>query len=115
MHRKTKIIESEWHMIANTKESSLEILISQLARNPKRLRTRRKHRLQPRICRRRNAPVSFFRNNPTQPKQMEKLGIHDSEIKRSQFLDRLREEIAKRGIIDVLRNDIKAYPASLIM
>lgn len=51
----------------------------------------------------------------TQPDQMAKLGIHDSEIKRLQFLDRLRGEIAKHGIIDVLRNGIKAYPADLIM
>ena len=49
----------------------------------------------------------------TQPDLMVKLGIHDSELKRIQFLDRLRGEIAKRGIIDVLRNGIKAYPISL--
>ena len=40
--------------------------------------------------------------------------IH-GDLKRIQFLDRLRGEIAKRGVIDVLRNGIKAYPASLIM
>ena len=51
----------------------------------------------------------------TQPEQMKKLGVHDSDIKRAQFLDRLRGEIAKRGVIDVLRNGIKAYPASIIM
>jgi len=51
----------------------------------------------------------------TQPEQMAKLGIHDNDLKRTQFLDRLRGEIAKRGIIDVLRNGIKAYPANLIM
>jgi type I restriction enzyme R subunit len=51
----------------------------------------------------------------TQPEQVEKLGIHDSTIKRIQFLDRLRGEIAKRGVIDVLRNGIKIYPASLVM
>ncbi len=51
----------------------------------------------------------------TQPEQVEKLGIRGSELKRVQFLDRLRGEIAKRGVVDVLRNGIKAYPASLIM
>jgi type I restriction enzyme R subunit len=51
----------------------------------------------------------------TQPEQVEKLGVHDSEIKRVQFLDRLRGEITKRGVIDVLRNGIKIYPASLVM
>jgi type I restriction enzyme R subunit len=51
----------------------------------------------------------------TQPEQIAKLDIHDNDLKRTQFLDRLRGEIAKRGIIDVLRNGIKAYPANLIM
>ena len=51
----------------------------------------------------------------TQPKQIEQLGIHTSEIKKTQFLNRLQGEIAKRGIIDVLRNGVKIYPASLVM
>jgi type I restriction enzyme R subunit len=46
---------------------------------------------------------------------VEKLGIHGREVKRIQFLDRLRGEIAKSGVIDVLRNSIKVYPARLIM
>lgn len=37
------------------------------------------------------------------------------DFKRTQFLNRLQGEIAKRGIIDVLRNGVKIYPASLIM
>lgn len=51
----------------------------------------------------------------TQPEQMAKLGIRGSDMKRVQFLDRLRGEIAKRGVIDVLRNGIKIYPANLVM
>lgn len=51
----------------------------------------------------------------TQPEQVAKLGVRDSDLKRVQFLDRLRGEIAKRGVIDVLRNGIRAYPANLIM
>ena len=64
----------------------------------------------------------------TQPEQMAKLGVRDiagignnssvrgvGGIKYAQFLDRLRGEISKRGVIDVLRNGIKIYPASLIM
>lgn len=51
----------------------------------------------------------------TQPEQMEKLGVFKSDIKKKQFLDRLQSELAKRGIIDVLRNGVKAYPADLIM
>ena len=51
----------------------------------------------------------------TQPTQMSKLGVFQSEQKKRQFLNRLQGEIAKRGIIDVLRNGIKAYPVDLIM
>ena len=51
----------------------------------------------------------------TQPGEMEKLGVFKSDLKKVKFLNRLRGEIAKRGIIDVLRNGIKMYPADLIM
>lgn len=51
----------------------------------------------------------------TQPEQMDKLGVFKSEQKKRQFLNRLYGEIAKRGIIDVLRNGIKVYPVDLIM
>ena len=51
----------------------------------------------------------------TQPEQVELLGIRESEHRKKQFFDRLSKEITKRGIIDVLRNGIKVYPADLIM
>lgn len=51
----------------------------------------------------------------TQPKEMDKLGVFISDTKKRQFLNRLSGEIAKRGIIDVLRNGVKVYPADLIM
>lgn len=51
----------------------------------------------------------------TQPKEMDKLGVFKSDAKKRQFLNRLSGEIAKRGIIDVLRNGVKVYPADLIM
>ncbi len=51
----------------------------------------------------------------TQPTQMSKLGVFRSEQKKRQFLNRLQGEIAKRGIIDVLRNGVKVYPVDLIM
>lgn len=51
----------------------------------------------------------------TQPDAMDKLGVFRSEQKKRQFLNRLQGEIAKRGIIDVLRNGIKVYPADLIL
>ncbi|MCM1249352.1 MAG: type I restriction endonuclease subunit R [Lachnoclostridium sp.] len=51
----------------------------------------------------------------TQPDSMVKLGVFASDMKKKQFLNRLQGEIAKRGIIDVLRNGVKVYPANLIM
>jgi len=51
----------------------------------------------------------------TQPDALEKLGLHKSDIKKTQFLNRLQGELAKRGIVDVLRNGVKIYPADLIM
>ena len=60
--------------------------------------------------------VRLFRFlNATQPEEMAKLRVDSSEIKRKQFLDRLQGEIAKRGIIDVLRKGVSIYPASLVM
>lgn len=53
--------------------------------------------------------------NDTQPEALDKLGIYKSDIKKKQFLNRLQGEITKRGIIDVLRNGVKVYPANLIM
>lgn len=51
----------------------------------------------------------------TQMDEMEKLGAFSSDLKKAKFLDRLRGEIVKRGVIDVLRNGMKMYPADLIM
>ncbi|MDR1382982.1 MAG: hypothetical protein LBJ67_03915, partial [Planctomycetaceae bacterium] len=51
----------------------------------------------------------------TQPEQVEKLNIRNNETTREQFLARLTGEITKRGVVDVLRNGIKIYPADLIM
>lgn len=51
----------------------------------------------------------------TQPDEMEKLAVFKNEQKKRTFLNRLQGELAKRGIVDVLRNGIKVYPADLIM
>lgn len=57
--------------------------------------------------------LRFLKN--TQPDELDKIGVFNSEHKKAQFLGRLQGEIAKRGIIDVLRKGIKVYPANLIM
>ena len=51
----------------------------------------------------------------TQPDKVEKLGVQTSDQKRRQFLNRLAGELAKRGIVDVLRKGVKVYPVDLIM
>ena len=56
---------------------------------------------------------SFLKD--TQPDQLEKLGVFKIAQKKRDFLTRLKNELAKRGIIDVLRNGIKAYPADNIV
>lgn len=55
----------------------------------------------------------FFQD--TQPGEMSKLGVFASDVKKRQFVNRLSGEITRRGIIDVLRNGVKVYPANLIM
>ena len=49
----------------------------------------------------------------TQPDALEKLGVFKTDIKKKQFLNRLQGEIAKRGVIDVLRNGVKVYPVNI--
>jgi len=51
--------------------------------------------------------------NATQPDAVEALGIGEDGPKRLQFLHRLQGEIAKRGVIDVLRNGVKHGPGSV--
>ena len=51
----------------------------------------------------------------TQPEECNKLGIFQSEQKKRQFLNRLQGELAKRGVIDVLRNGLKFYPVEFII
>jgi len=49
----------------------------------------------------------------TQPKIIEQLGLTEDGPKRQQFLARLQGEIAKRGVVDVLRKGIKHGPAAV--
>ena len=49
----------------------------------------------------------------TQPKTVEAIGIEEDGPKRLQFLHRLQGEVAKRGVIDVLRKGIKHGPAAI--
>lgn len=49
----------------------------------------------------------------TQPKVYEDLGLLEEGPRKTQFLNRLQGEIAKRGVVDVLRNGIKHQSHSI--
>ena len=49
----------------------------------------------------------------TQPKAAQALALTQDSPKRTKFLHRLQGEIAKRGVIDLLRHGVKDYPVSL--
>ncbi len=51
----------------------------------------------------------------TQPDAVEQINILNNANAKAKFFDRLRGEIAKRGIVDVLRKGISHYPADLIL
>lgn len=51
----------------------------------------------------------------TQPKTFEQLELRTNPQKKTQFFDRLSKEIANRGVVDVLRRGINAYPASNVI
>ena len=55
--------------------------------------------------------LSFL--NATQPETVETLGIGIDGPKRIQFLHRLQGQIARRGVINVLRKGVKHGPASV--
>jgi len=55
--------------------------------------------------------LAFLRT--TQPDKLAALDVETEEPKRAQFLARLQGEIAKRGVIDVLRSGVRHGPAAL--
>lgn len=57
--------------------------------------------------------LEFF--TATQPDMVESLGIAIEGPKRNQFLHRLQGEIAKRGVVEVLRTGIKHGPSHISM
>ncbi len=97
----------------NTKESGLEALIVKwlVEQNGYEEGTNADYNKEYAI----DEPRLFRFLQDTQPSQMGKLGVFQSEQKKRQFLNRLQGELVKRGIIDVLRNGIKVYPVDLIM
>jgi len=52
--------------------------------------------------------VAFLR--ATQPETLDKLGLDEPGPRRTQFLHRLQGELARRGVIDVLRRGVKHGP-----
>lgn len=51
----------------------------------------------------------------TQPEELAKVGANASGSAREKFLDRVQAEVARRGVVDVLRKGVKAYPGSFFL
>ena len=100
-------------MSTNTKESGLETLIVEYLVNNNGYEQGANSDYNKDYAIDETRLLRFLKN--TQSDELDKIGIFNSEHKKVQFLARLQGEIAKRGIIDVLRKGIKVYPANLIM
>ena len=100
-------------MFANTSESGLESLIVKWLVEHNGYEQGHSHDFNVEYA---VDTVRLFRFlKDTQPDAVKKLQLETSPQKTAQFLARVRDEITKRGIVDVLRKGIKAYPASLVM
>lgn len=100
-------------MATNTKESSLETLIVDYLVNNNGYEQGKNEDYNKDYAVDETRLLRFLKK--TQLEELEKIGILDNQHKKEQFLNRLQGEIAKRGIIDVLRKGINVYPANLIM
>lgn len=99
--------------VSNTKESGLESLLVNWLVNHNGYEQGHSHDFNTEYALDTARLFRFLKN--TQPDAVKKLQLETNPQKTAQFLARVRDEITKRGIVDVLRKGIKAYPASLIM
>ena len=99
--------------VSNTKESGLESLLVNWLVNHNGYEQGHSHDFNTEYALDTTRLFRFLKN--TQPDAVKKLQLETNPQKTAQFLARVRDEITKRGIVDVLRKGIKAYPASLIM
>ena len=100
-------------MSTNTKESGLEALIVNYLVNSNGYELGANEEFNRDYAVDETRLLRFLQD--TQPDELEKIGILNSDHKKAQFLNRLQGEVAKHGIIDVLRKGINFYPANLIM
>ena len=99
--------------VTNTKESGLESLLVNWLVNHNGYEQGHSHDFNTEYALDTTRLFRFLKN--TQQDAVKKLQLETNPQKTAQFLARVRDEITKRGIVDVLRKGIKAYPASLIM
>ena len=57
--------------------------------------------------------LAFLRT--TQPETLDKLGIETAGPRRTQFLHRLQGEVARRGVIDLLRRGVRHGPHHIVL
>ena len=100
-------------MFSNTKESGLESLIVKWLVEQNHYEQGHSHDYSMEYALDTVRLLRFLKD--TQPESVEKLQLETQPLKRAQFFSRVRDEITKRGIIDVLRRGVKVYPASLVL
>ncbi|MGG1400287.1 type I restriction endonuclease [Bacillus salipaludis] len=98
-------------MPSNTKESGLETLIVEYLVNSNGYELGKNSDYNKEYAIDETRLFKFLQD--TQPDKLETLGVLNSDINRTKFLNRLQGEIAKNGIIEVLRNGVKVYPVTL--
>src|SRR5690606_32448100 len=98
-------------MLSNTKESGLEVLIVEHLVNHNGYEQGQNSDYNKEYAIDETRLFKFLQD--TQPDSLEKLGVFKSDVHKTKFLNRLQGEIAKNGIIDVLRNGLKIYPVTL--
>jgi len=100
-------------MITNTRESGLEALIVDYLVNVNGYEQGTNEDFNRDYAIDETRLLKFLQE--TQPDKVDQLGILENNNARAKFYARLQGEIAKRGIIDVLRKGISHYPVDLIM
>ncbi|AYV72922.1 type I restriction endonuclease [Bacillus sp. PK3-056] len=98
-------------MQSNTKESGLETLIVEHLVNHNGYEQGQNNDYNKEYAIDESRLFRFLQD--TQPEQLEKIGVFKSDVNKTKFLNRLQGEIAKNGIIDVLRRGLKIYPVTL--
>lgn len=98
-------------MVTNTNESGLESLIVSYLENNNEYEVGTNGDYNRNFAIDETRLFRFLIN--TQKDELEKIGVLNDDLKKHKFLTRLKDEITKQGIINILRNGINYYPVKL--